>query len=59
MMRSIPLRGFDQQMAGLCKTYMQEHGVAFIEGAVPTAVEATPSGAKKVGCRICRLSISQ
>ena len=59
MMRSIPLRGFDQQMAGLCKTYMQEHGVAFIEDAVPTAVEATPSGAKKVSCRICRLSISQ
>jgi pyruvate/2-oxoglutarate dehydrogenase complex dihydrolipoamide dehydrogenase (E3) component len=48
MMRSIPLRGFDQQMAGLCKKYMQEHGVVFIEGAVPTSVEALSSGAKKV-----------
>jgi len=57
MMRSIPLRGFDQQMAGLCKTYMQEHGVAFIEGAVPTAVEATPSGAKKVSWKLADGSV--
>jgi thioredoxin reductase (NADPH) len=48
MMRSIPLRGFDQQMAGICKAYMQEHGVKFVDGAVPTAVEKLPSGAKKV-----------
>jgi len=45
MMRSIPLRGFDQQMAGQIKTYMQEHGIAFIEGAVPSLIEA--AGDKK------------
>merc|ERR1719231_1201794 len=33
MMRSIPLRGFDQQMAIQIKNYMQEHGVKFTEGA--------------------------
>lgn len=48
MMRSIPLRGFDQQMAGQVKAYMQEHGVSFIEQAVPTAVEAAENGQKKV-----------
>ena len=48
MMRSIPLRGFDQQMAAQVKTYMSEHGIPFIEGAVPTSVELSPSGAKKV-----------
>mmetsp|Transcript_32649 Transcript_32649/g.53988 ORF Transcript_32649/g.53988 Transcript_32649/m.53988 type:complete len:490 (+) Transcript_32649:168-1637(+) len=48
MMRSIPLRGFDQQMAMQVKNYMQEHGINFIDGAVPTAVEETASGMKKV-----------
>ena len=48
MMRSIPLRGFDQQMAMHIKTYMQEHGINFIEGAVPTKVELAPSGKKLV-----------
>lgn len=48
MMRSIPLRGFDQQMAGQIKNYMQEHGIGFIEGAVPTSVELSESGRKKV-----------
>lgn len=39
MMRSIPLRGFDQQMASQVKTYMQDdRGIAFIEQAVPTKV---------------------
>ncbi|KAG8468147.1 hypothetical protein KFE25_007199 [Diacronema lutheri] len=48
LMRSIPLRGFDQQMAGLVKKYMQEHGTAFIEGAVPTRIEPTAEGRKRV-----------
>uniref|UniRef100_A0A6S9YRD9 thioredoxin-disulfide reductase (NADPH) n=2 Tax=Chrysotila carterae TaxID=13221 RepID=A0A6S9YRD9_CHRCT len=48
MMRSIPLRGFDQQMAKQVQTYMMEHGIPFIEGAVPTAVELLDSGKKKV-----------
>jgi len=48
MMRSIPLRGFDQQMAGQVKAYMAEHGTKFIEGAVPAAVEKLDSGRKKL-----------
>merc|ERR1719230_1142356 len=48
MMRSIPLRGFDQQMAGMVKQNMQEHGIGFIEAAVPTAIELAPSGKKLV-----------
>lgn len=48
MMRSIPLRGFDQQMAGKIKDYMVEGGIPFIEGAVPTAVEGVSDGKKRV-----------
>ena len=48
MMRSIPLRGFDQQMAGQIKTYMQENGIAFLERAVPSKVELAADGVKKV-----------
>jgi len=45
MMRSIPLRGFDQQMAGNIKTFMEESGIGFIGGAVPASIEA--AGEKK------------
>jgi len=48
MMRSIPLRGFDQQMAVQVKNYMEEHGIQFLEGAVPASVEKLDSGRKKV-----------
>jgi len=48
MMRSIPLRGFDQQMAGQIKVYMEEHGLKFINKCVPTSVELAPSGRKVV-----------
>jgi len=48
MMRSIPLRGFDQQMAGQIKNYMVEGGIAFLEGAVPAKVELSESGNKRV-----------
>jgi len=47
IMRSIPLRGFDQQMAQQVKKYMEEEGISFV-GAVPTSVEKLPSGKKKV-----------
>ncbi|KAL1521954.1 hypothetical protein AB1Y20_021600 [Prymnesium parvum] len=38
MMRSIPLRGFDQQMAGQIKTFMEQSGIPFVQG-VPTSIE--------------------
>jgi thioredoxin reductase (NADPH) len=39
MVRSILLRGFDQQMAELIGTYMQNHGVSFVRPCVPTKIE--------------------
>merc|ERR1719164_328695 len=48
MMRSIPLRGFDQQMAMQIKNYMQEHGINFLDKMVPVSVELAPSGRKLV-----------
>ena len=48
MMRSIPLRGFDQQMAMQIKKYMEEEGMAFLDQAVPEKVELAPSGKKLV-----------
>jgi thioredoxin/glutathione reductase (selenoprotein) len=48
MMRSIPLRGFDQQMAGLVAKNMQDHGINFLEKAVPTSIEAAEGGKKLV-----------
>lgn len=38
MVRSILLRGFDQQMAGLVGDYMEKHGVKFIRGALPSEI---------------------
>lgn len=34
LMRSIPLRGFDQQMAELIAEDMEKHGIKFIRGYV-------------------------
>lgn len=48
MIRSIPLRGFDQQMAGMIVEHMRAHGTRFLEKAVPTKVELLPSGKKRV-----------
>merc|ERR1719198_428551 len=48
MMLSIPLRGFDQQMAGQIKTYMEEGGIKFLNQMVPVSVEKAPSGRKLV-----------
>lgn len=38
MVRSIFLRGFDQQMANKVGDYMKDHGVKFIREAVPTSI---------------------
>ncbi|VDK21587.1 unnamed protein product [Taenia asiatica] len=38
MVRSIYLRGFDQQMAELVSNYMEKYGVKFIRPCVPTSI---------------------
>ena len=48
MMRSIPLRGFDQQMAGQIKSFMEDGGMKFINKCVPVSVELSASGKKLV-----------
>lgn len=44
MVRSVPLRGFDQQMASLVVKEMQEHGVKFLFKCIPQSVTKQPSG---------------
>jgi len=44
MMRSIPLRGFDQEVAGAICEYMEKKGVVFIRGCTPTKFERTEGG---------------
>jgi thioredoxin reductase (NADPH) len=39
MVRSILLRGFDQQMAGKIGDYMEEHGVNMVRECVPESIE--------------------
>jgi len=39
MVRSILLRGFDQQMAGKVGSFLEHIGVKFIREAVPTMIE--------------------
>ncbi|XP_066115950.1 thioredoxin reductase 2, mitochondrial isoform X2 [Saccopteryx bilineata] len=38
MMRSIPLRGFDQQMSSLVTEHMASHGTQFLRGCTPLRV---------------------
>ncbi len=38
MVRSILLRGFDQQMANIVGNYMEKHEIKFIRGSVPTEI---------------------
>jgi len=38
LVRSILLRGFDQEMAELIRTYMARHGTKFVNGVTPTNV---------------------
>ncbi|KAM6155066.1 thioredoxin reductase 2, mitochondrial isoform 2-T2 [Rhynchocyon petersi] len=44
MMRSIPLRGFDQQMSSLVTEHMEAHGTRFLRGCTPLAVRKLPDG---------------
>merc|ERR1719427_7063 len=45
MVRSILLRGFDQQMASKIGDYMEEHGVNMIRECVPESIERIEEGA--------------
>lgn len=38
MVRSILLRGFDQQMANIIGDYMENHGIKFLRSSVPTEI---------------------
>lgn len=44
MVRSVPLRGFDQQMANLVKMAMEEKGIRFLNQCIPKSVEKLESG---------------
>ncbi|CAM2097849.1 unnamed protein product [Caretta caretta] len=44
MVRSILLRGFDQEMANKIGEHMEEHGVKFIKQFVPTKIEQLEEG---------------
>lgn len=44
MLRSIPLRGFDQQMAGLVVKEMESKGVQFLQKCIPSSLERTQDG---------------
>ncbi|KAM9447177.1 thioredoxin reductase 2, tandem duplicate 2 [Clarias gariepinus] len=48
MVRSIALRGFDQQMARLVTDHMEADGTRFCWGCVPKKVEKLPSGLLQV-----------
>uniref|UniRef100_A0A669DJ27 thioredoxin-disulfide reductase (NADPH) n=2 Tax=Oreochromis niloticus TaxID=8128 RepID=A0A669DJ27_ORENI len=48
MVRSIALRGFDQQMASLVTDYMEAHGTRFAWKSVPNRVDKLSSGALQV-----------
>ncbi|KAM3939712.1 thioredoxin reductase 2, mitochondrial isoform 2-T3 [Leptodactylus fuscus] len=44
MVRSIPLRGFDQQMATLVADYMESHGTRFLRKCTPSRVIKLENG---------------
>lgn len=44
MVRSILLRGFDQQMAKIIGDHMQKHGIKFIQDATPVEIKKTKDG---------------
>jgi thioredoxin reductase (NADPH) len=51
MVRSIFLRGFDQQLANKIGDYMANQGIKFIRKAVPVSIELTKEGKKVVRFR--------
>jgi thioredoxin reductase (NADPH) len=48
MVRSILLRGFDQQIAGLVGQHMEKQGIKFIKKKTPSSFEKTDNGKVKV-----------
>lgn len=48
MVRSIVLRGFDQQMANIVADSMNERGIAFLKNTIPQSVEKTADGRLRV-----------
>jgi pyruvate/2-oxoglutarate dehydrogenase complex dihydrolipoamide dehydrogenase (E3) component len=48
MVRSILLRGFDQDMANRIGSYMENHGTKFIRGTVPTKLEKPDPNGKTI-----------
>ncbi|XP_031994038.1 thioredoxin reductase 2, mitochondrial isoform X2 [Hylobates moloch] len=48
MMRSIPLRGFDQQMSSMVIEHMASHGTRFLRGCAPSRVRRLPDGQLQV-----------
>ncbi|XP_039728808.1 thioredoxin reductase 2, mitochondrial isoform X2 [Pteropus medius] len=48
MMRSIPLRGFDQQMSSLVTEYMASQGTQFLRSCTPLRVRKLPDGQLQV-----------
>ncbi|EPY90145.1 thioredoxin reductase 2, mitochondrial precursor [Camelus ferus] len=48
MMRSVPLRAFDQQMASLVTNHMASHGTRFLRGCIPLKVERLSDGQLQV-----------
>lgn len=48
MVRSILLRGFDQQIANKIGAYMENQGIKFIKSAVPTEISLNSQGKKVV-----------
>jgi thioredoxin reductase (NADPH) len=46
--RSVPLRGFDLEVAEKLVGYMERHGTTFMRDSQPSAFEKTPEGKIKV-----------
>ena len=56
MVRSILLRGFDQQMAELAGDFMKAEGIKFLRPCVPTKViDATLPLSDKAACEMTRV----
>ncbi|XP_038054718.1 thioredoxin reductase 2, mitochondrial-like isoform X2 [Patiria miniata] len=54
MVRSICLRGFDQQMAGLVTGYMEDTGIEFLWQSTPKSLERNNDGTISVRWSDCR-----